>query len=249
MVFDAVGEWSCVGTIARRVGVVCSDQGFASEIRRAVFSVLGIEPTHISVRFLGSVDVAIVGENAPNLLVCSIERIRQHGFTLPILVVTKDEHSTSIECLLAAGADDFVTLPSRAAELPHRVMAIRRRASGIWTQTPTHTTLDSSIETARSRIISTEESPPSSHRGTVIIDGNRIVLTAREMSLLLYLRARPRVWASTSELLSNVCDCSAQRDSTLVRVHVSSLRKKLGAFGKLIESRRSYGYRWVGTPR
>ncbi len=83
------------------------------------------------------------------------------------------------------------------------------------------------------------------NRRTVLVDEHEVQLTSREFLLLLYLRSRPGVWVTAAELLIRACDCPAQKDSTLVRVHMSSIRKKLGTAKNLLESRRTYGYRWV----
>jgi DNA-binding response OmpR family regulator len=162
------------------------------------------------------------------------------------MVVTADDRPGVVERVFTAGADDFVTIPDRRAELPHRLVALRRRSSGIWTSTSSDIGPD--VKAVLSTAAAEDTGDPPSTRGVVLMDGRRIVFTDRELSILAYLKSRYRMWVKAAELLTIVCDCPQQRDSTLVRVHISAIRRKLGAYGNLIESRRTYGYRWVGAP-
>jgi two-component system OmpR family response regulator len=210
---------------------------------------LGTRPVVLREDEINRVDVVIVTENTMDGVVLSVERVRPHGFTSSLMVVTRDDQPAAFERAFSAGADDFVTVPNRKSELPFRLVAIRRRASGIWTRESMPEYLDSaqssnSITSERAR-----ESAPISTRGAVVVNGLRVVLTTRELALLKHLCAKPKVRVTTAELLSMVCDCPSQRDSTLVHVHVSAIRKKLGRYAHLIESRRTYGYCWVGIPR
>jgi DNA-binding response OmpR family regulator len=115
----------------------------------------------------------------------------------------------------------------------------------MWTCKSDGARLDVNVD---STLATQDVNVPPSTRGLVLTGGKRIALTARELSLFRYLQARYRTWVTAAELLAAVCDCPQQRDSTLIRVHLSAVRRKLGPYGYLIESRRTYGYRWVGAP-
>jgi DNA-binding response OmpR family regulator len=232
----------------RSIGVLCSDGRIAAELCTFIESELGTRPVVLREDEINRMDVVIVAENTMDGVVSSVKRVRQHGFTIPLMVVTRDDQPAAFERAFSAGADDFVTVPNRKSELPLRLVAIRRRASGIWTRESIPVHLDSAQRSNSTASEHARESAPISTRGAVVVKGLRVVLTTRELALLKYLCAKPKVWVTASELLSMVCDCPSQRDSTLVRVHVSAIRKKLGKYAHLIESRRTYGYRWVGNP-
>jgi DNA-binding response OmpR family regulator len=248
MALGNAGTWPQKKLLIKRLGVLCSQRFVADELCEYIRAELGVHPEVLEISELSRIDVLIVAENTIGAAVYSVERVRRCGHRMPLMVVTLDDHPAAIERAVAAGADDFVNVRSRKAELPHRLTAIRRRASGLWTREAIHTRLDAVRDIEPSEDQNREEKAPISTRGITFINGVRIVLTARESSMLQYLKARPRTWVTAGELLTMVCDCPQQRDSTLVRVHLSAIRKKLGAYAQLIESRRTYGYRWVGAP-
>jgi DNA-binding response OmpR family regulator len=230
----------------RSIGVLCSDERISAELCTFIESELGTRSVILREDAIQRVDVLVVAENTMDSVVLSVERVRRRGLSIPLMVVTRDDQPAAFERAFSAGADDFVTVPNRKSELPLRLVAIRRRASETWTLGSTPLRLDSARSSKPATSESKRESAPSSKRG-VVVKGLRVVLTTRELALLKYLCAKPKVWVTAAELLSMVCDCPSQRDSTLVRVHVSAIRKKLGKFAYLIESRRTYGYRWVGV--
>lgn len=229
-------------TLTRSVGILSSQRTIANVVYCQLLA-LGVQPEVLAAGELNGIDVLIVAESTIGAAVLSVEGVRRSGYRMPLMVITSDNDPAAIERALGAGADEFVNISHRGAELPYRLTAIRRRVSGIWTRTG----LEEAPEVLPASP-SREECAPISTRGIEVVHGVRIVLTGRELSMLEYLRARPRVWVTAAELLAAVCDCPAQRDSTLVRVHLSAVRKKFGAYAYLIESRRTYGYRWVGAP-
>jgi two-component system OmpR family response regulator len=143
---------------------------------------------------------------------------------VPVLVLTaRDQLDDRVEGL-DAGADDYLTKPFELAELAARVRAISRRAVG-----QSHTVLRAGpIEvdvTAR----------------TVRVDGRAADLTAREYALLETLIRRPGRIVSQETLQQLVHGFDAEVESNTIKVHVSSLRRKLGY--DAIETVRGMGYR------
>jgi two-component system, OmpR family, response regulator len=67
-----------------------------------------------------------------------------------------------------------------------------------------------------------------------------IPLTAREYSLLEYLATRQGEVVTRTTLYEHLFDETESSFSNLLDVHVSNLRKKLGA--DLITTRRGHGY-------
>lgn len=85
----------------------------------------------------------------------------------------------------------------------------------------------------------------------VHVDGEEIVLRRREYGLLEYLVTHPGHVFTRRELLSAVWDTDDVRYSPVrtVDVHVSRLRRRLGAHGQALQSVRGVGYRWSGSTR
>ena len=80
---------------------------------------------------------------------------------------------------------------------------------------------------------------------TVRAGGHSIALTCMEFDTLAYLmRNAPRV-ISQQELFSSVAGSVYQAQSSLMRVHVSNLRRKLGGHGHVIQTVRGRGFQFV----
>ncbi len=214
------------------VGLLSSECSFREGIHSVIVAEMGVEPTYLTPTETYAGDMLIVAEVELTKLCPSVERVRRAGYAGPLLAGATDQTPTAIERAVAAGADDFVPVPQRLAELPYRAMAMVRHRSGFWYRQTTETS---------------DELLLDPNRRTATLDGHTVVLTMREFRLLQYLRSRPKVWITATELLLGVCEYSVQQDSTLVRVHISSLRKKMGKLRMLLESRRTYGYRWIGS--
>lgn len=248
MAIGVAGTGPLKETFTKSLGLLCSQRAIADELCCYIRAELGVHPTVVKIDDLREIVVLIVAEDTIEAAANSVERVRQVGYRMPLLVVTTDEHPAAIERALAAGADDFVNVRIRKEELLHRLTAMRRRVSGTWTRESVHASPELVCDVGPSEEQNREAIAPRSTRGILIVNDVRVVFTARELSILQYLKARPRTWVTAAELLSIVCDCPMQRESTLIRVHLSAMRKKLGAHAHLIESRRTYGYRWIGAP-
>ena len=72
-------------------------------------------------------------------------------------------------------------------------------------------------------------------------DGHPVTLTAREWALLEALLARPGQLLSKAQLEEKLYAFDSEVESNTIEVHISRLRKKLGA--DIIETERGMGYR------
>lgn len=141
----------------------------------------------------------------------------------PVLMLTARDTVPDRIKGLDAGADDYLTKPFDIDELLARLRALIRRAAG-----QTHTVLEISglkLDTAA--------------RTVTNADGE-IPLTAREYALLEYLALHRGEVVSRTTLYEHLFDEEDSTLSNLLDVHVSNLRKKLGA--DVITTRRGHGY-------
>jgi DNA-binding winged helix-turn-helix (wHTH) protein len=78
------------------------------------------------------------------------------------------------------------------------------------------------------------------------IDGKSVTLTRTQFSILAYLIQNDGRWVTTGELIREVLGTHHQPDTSLVRVHVHAIRRRLGNCATWLESdrRRARGYRW-----
>ena len=159
-----------------------------------------------------------------------LKRLRGRRDITPVLILTAKEGAGSIIELLNAGADDYLAKPFDLGELIARAKALIRRGKGA--AHPTLNVLGLSVNTLEQTV----------RRAGVIVD-----LSPTEYRVLEYLIHRPRVIVSKRELLEHLYDYNWEHHSNVIEVHVSNLRKMLGAAipeaEPIIETMRGRGYR------
>ena len=157
-----------------------------------------------------------------------LKSLRARGDVSPVIILTAlDQVSDRIEGL-NAGADDYLVKPFDLAELSARIGSVARRYSGNPNPIVSHGALD--VDLAARSI----------HR-----DGKPVQLTAREWALFEAFLSRPGQLLSKAQLEDKLYAFNAEVESNTIEVHVSRLRKKLGA--EIIETERGLGYR-LGKP-
>lgn len=153
-----------------------------------------------------------------------LKTIRNRGDVTPVIILTAlDQISDRIEGL-NAGADDYLVKPFDLSELTARIGSVARRYSGNPNPIIAHGALD--IDLASRSI----------HR-----NGKAVQLTAREWALFDAFLARPGQLLSKTQLEDKLYAHGAEIESNTIEVHVSRLRKKLGA--DVIQTERGMGYR------
>ncbi|MBW4679201.1 MAG: response regulator transcription factor [Microcoleus vaginatus WJT46-NPBG5] len=161
------------------------------------------------------------------------QRLRSHGYNLPILLITARDTSTDKVRGLDAGADDYVVKPIDLPELLARIRALLRRGSS----------------TPAILIWGDLRVDPSTYEVTYA--GQPLHLTPIEYSLLeTFIRNGRRV-LSRRVLLEQVWDERDFPEEETVKAHIKSLRQKLkggGAPNDLIETVHSVGYRLKQVP-
>lgn len=151
-----------------------------------------------------------------------LQGIRAHKAT-PVLMLTAREAMADRIRGLDGGADDYVPKPFDLGELLARIRALIRRSSG--------------KAESRIRVGALEIDLPARR---VSFHESVVPLTAREYSLLEFLILHRGEVVSRTTLYEHLFDEEDDSMSNLLDVHVSNLRKKLGA--SLITTRRGHGY-------
>jgi two-component system, OmpR family, response regulator len=153
-----------------------------------------------------------------------LRRLRARGVATPVIILTAlDQVSDRIEGL-NAGADDYLVKPFDLAELSARIGSVARRYGGNPNPIVTHGALQIDLA-ARS----------------IRRDGRAVALTAREWALFEAFLSRPGQLLSKAQLEEKLYTFDDEVESNTIEVHVSRLRKKLGA--GIIETERGLGYR------
>ncbi|MEP7062495.1 MAG: response regulator [Betaproteobacteria bacterium] len=164
-----------------------------------------------------------LGENVHDLLLLDLglprrdgldvlQAMRRRGDKRPVLVLTARDAVTDRVAGLDAGADDYLTKPFELSELAARMRALLRRQLG---------------RAAPRMLLGALALDPATH--TVTLDDVALALSAREFALLDALLARPGAILSRAQLEEKLYNWKDGVDSNAVEVHLSTLRKKLGA--------------------
>ena len=152
-----------------------------------------------------------------------LRRLRARKDRTPVLVATaRDAIAQRVEGL-DMGADDYIVKPYELDELLARIRALIRRAAG--RAEPVYEHLGVSIS-------------PVTHE--VLLDGQAVVLSAREWSILELLLARPGMVLSRRQLEEKLYSWKDDLSSNAVEVYIHGLRKKLGP--RIIQNVRGVGY-------
>jgi two-component system response regulator PhoP len=163
-----------------------------------------------------------------------LTQLRARGVQTPVLLLTALGEVDDRIAGLNAGADDYLIKPFAFAELLARVRALLRRSVG----QPTNVmsvgplVLDLAARSARAN--------------GVLLD-----LTSSEYSVLELLVTRPGTTWSRTQLTEHLYSEDQERDSNVIDVFITRLRKKLDVAGlpgnALIRTLRGAGYRFDPT--
>ncbi|UUX48711.1 response regulator [Nisaea acidiphila] len=155
-----------------------------------------------------------------------LKSIRERGNDCPVLILTAQDQISDRIAGLNAGADDYLVKPFDLEELSARIQAVIRRYSG--NLKPVTDIGDISIDlTAK----------------LVWRSGEEITLTRREWAILDLLSWRPGAIVSKEKFEEALYEFGEEVESNAVEVHISRLRKKLGA--EAIGTQRGVGYKLV----
>lgn len=153
-----------------------------------------------------------------------LQRWRQSGLQLPILVLTARDAVEQRIAGLDAGADDYLVKPITQDELAARLRALTRRTAGHTQAVWQHGELayDPAAKAVHWR-------------------GAPVALTGRELAVLEALLAQPQRVLSRSHLLEKLYDWSgAEPESNSLEVHIHHLRRKIDP--GIVRTVRGVGY-------
>jgi two-component system OmpR family response regulator len=155
-----------------------------------------------------------------------LQRWRQGGNDVPVLILTSRDTWREKVAGLRAGADDYLAKPFELEELLARIEALLRRATGH--SSPVLKSGSVELDTSSAR---------------VTMNGNPVNLTAQEYRALQYLMQNEGKVVSKAELSEHIYEQVIERDSNVIEVLINHLRNKLRP--DLIKTRRGLGYQLV----
>ncbi len=151
-----------------------------------------------------------------------LTQLRREKSTPVLLLTAKDAVADRVHGL-DQGADDYLVKPFHISELLARVRSLIRRSHTISTN-----------------IVELGDLQVDLNSKKVFREKVEVILTAREFSILELLVVNRGKLVSRTTIYNHIFDETDDSYSNSVDVHVSHIRKKLGA--SLIETRRGLGY-------
>ncbi|MEW5923368.1 MAG: response regulator [Candidatus Zixiibacteriota bacterium] len=164
------------------------------------------------------------------LEICRQLKSDQKTAHIPIVMVTAKGEEADIVAGLELGADDYLTKPFSPRVLMARIRAVLRRKS--------------SETKAKDAVLNVSGLLIHPGRREVQVEGVQVDLTYTEFQIL-HLLVRRRGWVFTRyQIVNEIKGDDYPVTDRSVDVQIVGLRKKLGQYGKLIETVRGVGYRF-----
>ncbi|WP_136656456.1 response regulator transcription factor [Nitratireductor sp. XY-223] len=182
----------------------------------------------------GNPDLIVLDVGLPKrdgLEVCRLLRSEDRFSDLPILFLSALDEEVDRIVGLEMGADDYVTKPFSPRELTARVSTILRRSGP--------------KQEARGSALSHGVVCLDSDRAEATCNGDRLSLTALEMSILQVLLKRPGTVFSRGRIIEFAYDGNIHVSDRTIDSHIRNLRSKFAAAGcsDVIETVPRLGFR------
>lgn len=163
------------------------------------------------------------------LQVCQRLRADPRSSRIPVIMLTAKATEADRVVGLEFGADDYIIKPFSPREVVARVKAVLRR---------------SAPQQDDRQVIRNGELEIDLSGHEVNFKGQRVGLTATEFRILEFLAARPGRVFSRDEIIDAALGNDTSVFDRTVDVHITAIRRKLGAGAEQIETVRGFGYKF-----
>lgn len=217
--------------------LVVEDEFAISQVLKAYLQKVGYEVIQC---FTGGLALELFLEHQPDLVLLDIMLPEKNGWT--ILHEIRNEGSCPVIMLTALGdvnyrlegfdqgVDDYIAKPFIADEVVARVKAVLRRS-------------ESKRESSLTKRFGQLEIDMQAHQ--VFLNGQEIVLTPRDLSVLLFLAEHPNQTFTRDQLIEHVWGWEYEGSDRAVDLAVKRLRKALTDWDEAegeIKTLRGLGY-------
>ena len=181
--------------------------------------------------------IEMVIKNDYDCIVLDIMMPELDGFTalkrikeiknIPVIMLSARQEEYDKLFSFDLGVDDYVTKPFSPKELMARIKVVAERNK---TKTGDKFVYEDLVLDITGR--------------SILIDGNRVMLTPKEMDLLIFLVKNRNIALGREKLLNAVWDYDYFGEDRTVDTHIKMLRKNLGKYRDLIVTVRGMGYKF-----
>lgn len=181
----------------------------------------------------GAPDLIVLDLMLPDLDgfdVCRVLKSDPKTRNIPIVMLTARGEESDIVTGLELGADDYVAKPFSPKVFVARIKAVLRRGPKVELD-------DSSALKIREIVIH-----PGRHE--VLIKGEAIRLTSTEFRILHFLAGQPGWVFTRDQIIESIHGSGHHVTDRSIDVQITSLRKKMGSYGRYVETVRGVGYRF-----
>ena len=154
--------------------------------------------------------------------------------SIPVIMLTAKGEEEDVVAGFEGGADDYITKPFSPKVLIARIKAVVKRAFSE----------QSENDESRKSVIVVDGLEIDKGRHEVNINGNEVQLTTTEFSILTLLAGKPGWVFTRQQIIDYVRGYDFLITPRAIDVQVFGLRRKLGEYGRMIETVRGIGYRY-----
>ncbi|MDR1679171.1 MAG: response regulator transcription factor [Prevotellaceae bacterium] len=163
------------------------------------------------------------------------ETLRKNGNQTPIIFLTAKDTENDMLTGFSVGGDDYISKPFSIKEVVARVRAILKR----------NQVAVQPAEKKSSKLIEFDDITIDLELKEVTVHDKKITLTKTEFEILVLLAQHPNKIFSREDIIDKVWSETPYITERTVDVHITRLRKKLGACASLISNRSGFGYRFT----
>lgn len=154
----------------------------------------------------------------------ALEALRARGVATPCLMLTARDAVQDRVAGLDAGADDYLSKPFATSELLARVRAMLRRRA------------DFAPDVARFGDLELDKAGME-----LRCRGKNVKLSNKAFQLMELLMERPGSVHSVDAIMERIWGWDSESDTSVIWVHISQLRKRLGELGSGVEIKATRG--------
>ncbi|EOS23020.1 hypothetical protein C804_05540 [Lachnospiraceae bacterium A4] len=166
--------------------------------------------------FVDEYSIVLLDLMIPKISGMEVMKTIRVSSTVPIMILSAKDTDSDKTLGLGLGADDYVTKPFSVTEVLARIKANIRR-----------NTQYTAAATEEEEILTKGELALNLNAYSVMKNGKKVELTAKEFEILKLLMKNPKKVYTKEQLYSQIWKDAYMGDENAVNVHISRLRNKI----------------------